>query len=142
MWLKNTIIYLILIISMSVFAEEVGNDLNAERVLGTLVKTTGKYKFVFSVTKDWTKLHVTVTDLKDQPVLIDFQKIEVMVRPIERRSPFKLTMETHSDKQEGVRATTHYSGDLNFIENFKGFRVNTFIAIGDERCVCEYLFMR
>ena len=35
-----------------------------------------------------------------------------------------------------------YKGDLNFIENFKGFHVNTFIAIGDERCVSEYLFMR
>lgn len=141
-WFKNTIILFVLILSMSVFAEEVGNELNAERVPGTLVKTTGKYKFVFSVTKDWTKLHLTVTDLKDQPVLLDFQKIEVFVRPIERKSPFKLTMETHSDKQEGVRATTHYTGDLNFIENFKGFRVNTFISIGEERCVSEYVFSR
>lgn len=141
MW-KKSVLLIAFIFSVSVFAEDAANELNAERVPGTLVKTTGKYKFVFSVTKDWKKLHLTITDMKDQPVLLDFQKIEVFVRPIERKSPFKLTMEAHSDNQEGVKDTTHYTGDLNFIENFKGFRVNTFIAIGDERCVSEYLFSR
>ena len=142
MWLKKAVLLLTLICSLSLFAEEVGNELNAERVAGTLVKTTGKYKFNFSVTKDWKKLHLTITDMKDQPVLLDFEKIEVFVRPIERKSPFKLTMEAHSETQEGVGSTTHYTGDLNFIENFKGFRVNTFVAIGDERCVSEFLFSR
>ena len=142
MWLKKIALLLILTFSMNVFAEDVVNDLNTARVVGTLVKTTGKYKFIFSVTKDWKTLHLTITDLKDQPVLLDFKNIEVFVRPIERKSPFKLTMETHSETQEGTRATTHYTGDLNFLENFKGFRVNTFVAIGDERCVSEYLFTR
>lgn len=142
MLLKKLTVLVILILSMSVFAEEVANDLNAEKVPGKLVKVTGKYKFIFSATKDWKVLHLTVTDMKDQPVLLDFKKIEVFVRPIERKSPFKLTMEAHSDTQEGVISTTHYSGELNFIENFKGFRVNTFIAIEEERCVSEFLFMR
>ncbi len=103
---------------------------------------TGKYKFNFSVTKDWKTLHLVVTDLKDQPVLLDLKNIEVFVRPIERRSPFKLEMVSHSDKQEGVHDSTHYKGELKFIENFKGFRVNTYITIGEERVVCEYLFSR
>jgi hypothetical protein len=147
MWLKKSIALFFIILSISILAEEAPatntpNDLEIERTPGTLVKMTGKYKFNFSVTKDWKTLHLIVTDLKDQPVLLDLKNIEVFIRPIERRSPFKLEMVRHSDKQEGVFETTHYKGDLNFIENFKGFRVNTYITIGDERIVCEYLFSR
>ena len=142
MWAKKGGFLLILIFSMSLFAADNINDLSAERVLGTLVKTTGKYKFNFSVTKDWKTLHLTITDLKDQPVLLDFHKIEISVRPIELKVPVKLVMVAHSENQEGVRSTTHYSSDLNFIENFKGFRVTTTVNIAEELCVSEFLFMR
>ncbi len=144
MWLNKFLLICLVIFSISLLAEEATapNDLELERTPGTLVKMTGKYKFNFSVTKDWKTLHLVITDLKDQPVLLDLKNVEVFVRPIERRTPFKLEMVSHSDKQEGVHESTHYKGELNFIENFKGFRVNTFIAIGEERVVCEYLFSR
>lgn len=136
-------LFIALLLSCSfLFADEPANDLNAERVAGTLVKMTGKYKFVFSVTKDWKTLHMIVTDLKDQPVLIDLAKVEVSVRPDERTTPFQVVMTSHSEKQDGIRQSTHYKGDLNFIDNFKGFRASAVIMIGDEKLVSEYSFKR
>lgn len=118
------------------------NDLTVERVAGNLVKMTGKYKLVFSITKDWKILHMTVTDLKDQPVLVDIAKIEISVRPDNRRTPFHVVMTEHPENQDGLRVTTHFEAKLNFIDEFKSFRVSTVVMIGDEKILSEYSFQR
>lgn len=129
--------------TLSIFAqEETNNYLNKEKQEGKAERVIGEYQLVFSVNKDWTVLHLDVTDRKGNPVAIDILEIEALVRPGNRRSPFKVILKSYPVKQEGGQITSHYAADLNFVDNFKNFKANTFVTIAGFRCVSEFHFAR
>ncbi len=133
----------VLLITLSVFAqEESKNYLNVERDAGKAEQLIGDYQLIFSVSKDWKSLHLEVKDRQGNPVLIDVLEIEVLVRPGNRRSPFKLILKNYPATQEGGLVTSHYAADLNFVDNFKSFKANTFVTINGLRCVSEFRFSR